>query len=79
MPDMNRDEALRTARKMLRGFSGAPDPRKHANRLFTTLVHAHGWSETEGAAIIELGDWLQTRPDHASLRTRCSFVLAQFQ
>jgi hypothetical protein len=79
MPDMNRDEALHTARKLLRGFSGAPDPRQHAHRLYTTLVHADGWSGTEQAAIVELGAWLQTRPVHALLKSRCSAVLAQFQ
>lgn len=69
---------MQTARKLLRGFSGAPDVRQHAHKLYSELVHAEGWSTSEQARIIALGAWLQTRPDLQLLKSHCAGVLSKF-
>lgn len=74
---MSREEALYSARKLLRGFAAAPDPRQHAQRLYGDLSRAVGWSAREEAEISALGAWLQTRPAHVALKPRCAAVLAQ--
>lgn len=74
---IGRGEALQVARKMLRGFSGAPDPRQHAYRLYSELVHAEGWSAGEEAAIVALGAWLNERPSQDLLKPRCAALLAK--
>ena len=77
MVAVRRGEALQVVRKMLRGFSGAPDPRQHAHRLYSELVHAEGWSAGEEAAIVALGAWLTERPNHDLLKPRCAALLAK--
>lgn len=79
MSGIGRVEALQTARKLLRGFSGAPDARQHAHKLYSELVRAEGWSKAEQARIIALGAWLQTRPDLQLLKSQCAAVLAKFE
>jgi hypothetical protein len=74
---ISRGEALQVARKMLRGFPGAPDPRRHAHRLYSELVHAEGWSTREEAAIVALGAWLDERPNHDLLKPRCADLLGR--
>lgn len=77
MSGIGRSEALATARKLLRGFSGAPDARQPAHKLYWELLHAEGWSKAEQARIIELGAWLQTRPDLSLLKPQCAAALAK--
>jgi hypothetical protein len=74
---IRRVEALQVARKMLRGFSAAPDPRQHAHRLYSELVHAEGWSAGEEAAIVALGAWLSERPNQELLKPHCAALLAK--
>lgn len=74
---ISRGEAVTNARRMLRGFAGAPDPRRHAQKLFSELTHADGWSGAEQAAITALGLWLQARPNLAELKPHCTQVLAK--
>lgn len=75
---ISRGEAVVTARRMLRGFAGAPDARRHAQKMFSELTHANGWSAGERAAITELGLWLQSRPNLAELKPHCERLLAKF-
>ncbi|MDP3746694.1 MAG: hypothetical protein Q8Q88_06550 [Phenylobacterium sp.] len=79
MSGISRHEALNAARKMLRGFSGAPDPRQQAHRLYSELAHAAGWSRAEEAEIIAFGAWLQSRPALLQLRPSCTVLLAKFR
>lgn len=76
---ISRGEALANARKLLRGFAGAPDPRRHAQKLFSELAHADGWSGAEQPIILGFGAWLQTRPNIAELKPRCEQVLAKLK
>lgn len=73
------EEALFAARKLLRGFSGAPDPRKHAQRLYSELTRATGWTPAEEAEIIALGLWLQRRPAPQLLKAHCAAMLAKLR
>lgn len=77
MSGIGHGEALQTARKLLRGFSGAPDVRQHAHKLYSELVRAEGWSKAEQDRILALGAWLQTRPDLSLLKPQCIAVLAK--
>lgn len=70
-------EALGAARKLLRGFSGAPDPRRHAQTIYSGLARSEGWSAAEEAAILELGQWLQTRPGIGDLKPGFERLLAK--
>ena len=74
-----RTEALTAARKLVRGFAAAPDPRQHAHRVFSELAHAEGWRAEEQALITELGAWLQGRPNLGELKTRCEATLARLR
>ena len=71
-----RGEAVAAGRRLLRGFSGAPDPRRHAQTLYAELSRAEGWSEKELDLINGLGVWLKTRPGVAELKPRCEQVMA---
>jgi hypothetical protein len=75
----SRSGALNVARKLLRGFAGAPDARRHAQTLYSELAHADGWSPMEEKAILALGAWLQTRPGLGELKAGCEKTLAQLQ
>jgi hypothetical protein len=75
---ISRGEAVTNARKMLRGFAGAPDQRHHAQKLFSELTHAEGWSAAEQVAITAFGLWLQARPSLDELKPHCERLLAKF-
>lgn len=66
----SRGEALFAARKMLRGFAGAPDARRHAQSLYSEIARADGWSKAEQDDIIAMGVWLQGRPGLGELKPR---------
>ena len=72
---MNRAEALGAARRLIRGFAGTPDPRRHAQQLYGVLVHAEGWSKAEQDLIVALGTWLSERPNVGELKKRCDDTL----
>ncbi len=46
-----RSEALMAARKRLRTFGSAPDPKKQARELYSELFRADGWTPRERDAI----------------------------
>ena len=69
--------ALSAARKMLRGFAGAPDVRRHAQNLYSEIARADGWSQAEQDQIIAMGVWLQSRPGLGELKPRCEQLLAR--
>lgn len=77
MISTSRAEALATARRLARGFAGAPDPRRHAQQFYAVLIHAEGWTKPEQALIVALGAWLQERPGVGALKVRCDAALAQ--
>ena len=72
-----RGEALVAARKLLRTFASAPEPRAQANRIFSELAHAEGWTKAQEAEIARFGAWLTDRPPLAELKARSEQVLAR--
>lgn len=72
----SRSEALMAARKRLRTFGSAPDPKKQARELYSELVRADGWTPRECAAIETFGGWLGDYPAVSELRLRCEQLLA---
>lgn len=73
----SRAEALSVVRRMLRGFAGAPDARRHAQSLYSELVRAEGWSRGEQDLIVALGVWLQGRPSLSELKPRCEQLVGR--
>ncbi|MFC5343379.1 hypothetical protein ACETK8_20575 (plasmid) [Brevundimonas staleyi] len=71
----SRTEAVADCRRMLRGFSGAPDPRRHGRRIASTLAAATGWTPEARREIEALAVWLSESPPENALRLRCQAVL----
>lgn len=71
----HRDEAITAARKLLRTFASAPEPRRQARAMHSALAGAEGWSLAERETIDSLGAWLAETPAEAALRPRCEEVL----
>ncbi len=63
------------ARRHLRIFDGAPDPRLQASLIHGALSVEKGWSFENQTTIDAMGDWLLTKPPLADLRARCEQLL----
>ncbi|HEX7944828.1 MAG TPA: MBL fold metallo-hydrolase [Phenylobacterium sp.] len=74
---MTRNEAWHAARKLVREFAGAPESRKHAQRICSELVHASEWSQEAEIQVFSL--WLQSHPPLDDLRARCTASLAKIR
>jgi hypothetical protein len=72
-----RQEAIAAARRLVRGFASAPEPRRQAQQIYGVLVHAEGWSPSQEALILELGAWMQGHPNLGDLKPRCEAVLGK--
>jgi hypothetical protein len=72
-----RAEALVTARRLLRGYASAPDPRRQIQSLYSAMVHGEGWAAREEAEILAFGAWLQGHPSLGELKPRCEALLAK--
>ena len=71
----SRAEALAAAQKLLRMFTGAPEPRRQARAIHSTLAAARGWSAAEQSLIDDFGSWLADGPAEAVLQPRCKDVV----
>ena len=72
-----RAEALVTARRLLRGYASAPDPRRQIQQIYSALVHAEGWVSRDEAEILAFGAWLQGHPNLGELKTRSEALLGK--
>ncbi|HWU13397.1 MAG TPA: hypothetical protein VN157_05230 [Caulobacter sp.] len=72
-----RQEAIASARRLVRGFAGAPDPRRHAQQIYGVFVHAEGWSPAQEALILDFGVWMQGHPNLGELKPRCEAILVK--
>lgn len=72
-----RAEALMTARRLLRGYAAAPDPRRQIQNLYGAVVHGEGWSRREETEILAFGIWLQGHPNLGELKPRCEALLSK--
>ena len=72
-----RQEAIASARRLVRGFASAPEPRRHAQQVYGALVHAEGWSSAQEALILEFGAWMRSHPNLGELKPRCEAILGK--
>lgn len=70
-------EGLATARRLLRGYAGAPDPRRQIQQMYGALVHAEGWSKAHEQLILSFGAWLQNHPALGELKLEAGALLAK--
>lgn len=70
-----RAEALVTARRLLRGYVSAPEPRRQIQQLYSALIHGEGWSTSQETKILAFGAWLQAHPNLGELKPRCETLL----
>jgi hypothetical protein len=69
--------ALTAARRLLRTFASAPDPRRQARVIYSELAGAEGWTKAEQKEVDALGAWLQGLPSIGDLKPRCADVLTK--
>ena len=72
-----RAEALIIARRLLRGYASAPDPRRQIQNLYSAVIHGEGWSSREETEILAFGSWLQGHPSLVELKPRCEALLSK--
>lgn len=72
-----RAEALVTARRLLRGYASAPDPRRQVQQIYGALVHGEGWGARQEADILAFGVWLQAHPSLGELKPRAEALLSK--
>lgn len=72
----SRPQALLDARKLVRTFAAAPDPRRRAQTVLAGLKRAEGWSATQEAEIAAADLWLKQSPSVVSLEPRLRALLA---
>jgi hypothetical protein len=72
---ISRGEVLAAARKLLRTFASAPEPRRQAQSIYSELAHGDGWTPGEREAIDALGAWLHGLPQLGELKLRCEQLL----
>lgn len=70
-------EALTSARRLLRGYASAPEPRRQVQQIYSALVHAEGWNPVQEALILDFGAWLQGHPGLGELKSRAEGLLAK--
>ena len=70
-------EALASARKLVRTFGSAPDPRRHARTFLGLLTKVEGWSTEQVKHVGDLEAWLDSQPPIGELRAHCDELLAR--
>ncbi|MDZ4373349.1 MAG: hypothetical protein U1C74_18255 [Phenylobacterium sp.] len=73
----SRQQALAEARKLVRTFGSAPDPRRRAQAILSELKHAGTWTPQAGQEIAQVDAWLQTAPSLTALEPRLRALLAK--
>jgi hypothetical protein len=68
-------EALTAARKLIRTLDSAPHPLQQAQAAIATLMRCGPWPAAAERGILELANWLATRPPPTALKARCQAVL----
>jgi hypothetical protein len=72
----SRDQALADARKLLRGFGAAPDARRRAQAVLSSLRQADDWSPAARRQIEAADAWLRAAPAATALEPRLRALLA---
>jgi len=72
----DRQQALVEARKLVRTFGSAPEPRRRAQAVLSELKRAQGWSAAAQREISAVDAWLQGAPSVTTLEPRLRALLA---
>ncbi|WP_421937306.1 hypothetical protein [Phenylobacterium sp.] len=70
------EQALANARRLVRTFGSAPEPRRRAQAVLSQLTRAEGWSAHQRASIEGFRDWLRGEPAVSALEPRCRGLLS---
>jgi len=70
-----RQQALVDARKLVRTFASAPDPRRRAAAVLSELRRADAWPAAAQQAIDTTNAWLRTSPPLSALEPRLRELL----
>lgn len=73
----SRQHALSEARKLVRTFASAPDPRRRAQAVLSELKHAEGWPPPARLKISDTDTWLSGAPSLATIEPRLRALLAE--
>ena len=71
------DQALLDARKLVRSFRSAPDPRHRAQEIVSELRRADGWSAKAQDEIATTEAWLTALPATLELEGRLRVLLSR--
>jgi hypothetical protein len=70
-------ECLATARKLVRTFASAPDPRRQARLIHAALLQGEPWEPAVQERVVGFGRWLESSPPVSELRGRCTALIAR--
>ncbi len=71
-------DLLTAARKLVRTFASAPDPRRQARLIHATLLQGAPWPQGLQARLAAFADWLERFPPVGELRARCADLVSHF-
>lgn len=71
-------EVLLSARRLARTFASAPDPRRQARLILSTLMSAGSWEPSLGETLVRFEGWLNSAPPTGELRARCLYLVGLF-
>lgn len=71
----SRQQALAEARKLVRTFGSAPDPRRRAQAVLSELKRVDGWTSAGLSDIAAVDAWLQSAPSVTALEPRLRALL----
>jgi len=74
----SKSELVIAARKLVRTFASAPDPRRQARLIHATLKASQAWPVRLQERLDQFGAWLDSHPPVGELRARSSDLVAQF-
>jgi hypothetical protein len=72
-------QALLDARKLVRTFASAPDPRRRAQEVLSVLRRAEGWPPDAMTEIAATDGWLRDHPSVLALAERLRGMLAKLE
>ena len=74
---ISRGDVLAGARKLMRTFASAPEPRRQARLLSRELAQSHDWTPSQVDQITAFNVWLDGLPPVGELRLGCESLLSK--
>jgi hypothetical protein len=75
---LSKSEAVIAARKLVRTFASAPDPRRQARLVHATLLQWSPWPPDLQQRLDGFGVWMESFPPVGELRGRAADLLERF-